>query len=260
MITHTNLPYKQPAESEIQRRNGDWRFYLSAPSDIGLPFGRYPRLLMAYFSDYAVTRKTPEIDLGRSMSEFMARLDIAATGGKTGSFARFRDQLIRLASTTFKAIYLPDEGAFAKVPAMEIVGETQLWWDVKSPEHPLLLDSTLTLSDRFFQELLAHPIPMDLRALRALTSPIALDLYVWLAARFYTVDKPTLVPWSLLHDQFGSHGTLKEFRRLVRTQLKKVLTIYPDAKVSDVEGGLELRPSRPHVPEMRLIDDRRTDR
>ena len=45
----------------------------------------------------------------------------------------------------------------------------------------MLWDSTIQLGERFFQEIIAHPIPLDMHTLRALKrSPRGLDLYFWL--------------------------------------------------------------------------------
>src|SRR5215210_7628451 len=37
------LPHSRPESNEFTRRNGYYRLTLLAPTDIGLPYGRYPR-------------------------------------------------------------------------------------------------------------------------------------------------------------------------------------------------------------------------
>ena len=55
-----------------------------------------------------------------------------------------------------------------------------LWWDEKHPAQTTLWDSWIQLSEEFFEAITAAPVPVDVRALRALKrSPRALDLYAW---------------------------------------------------------------------------------
>ena len=62
------------------------------------------------------------------------------------------------------------------------------------------------LSHDYFVSLQRHAVPLDERALAALShSAMALDLYAWLAQRLHRVPKPhrQLVPWVSLQEQFG---------------------------------------------------------
>jgi len=57
----------------------------------------------------------------------------------------------------------------------------------------------------FFEQLIAAPVPLDLRAIRALTqSPLALDLYVWAARRVSYLKRPTLISGEALRGSFGA--------------------------------------------------------
>ena len=50
---------------------------------------------------------------------------------------------------------------------------------VKRPAAPVLWDSTIQLGEQFFNEIIAHPIPLDLNILKSLKrSPLGLDLYL----------------------------------------------------------------------------------
>ena len=49
------------------------------------------------------------------------------------------------------------------------------------------LENVIVLSDEFFQEIMAHPIPTDLEAVKLLASaPAILDLFVGLSYRCFT--------------------------------------------------------------------------
>src|SRR5205085_2248759 len=102
----------------------------------------------------------------------------------------------------------------------------------------------------FFDEVVSHPVPVDLRALRALKrSPLALDIYCWLGYRMSYLRCPTVIPWQVLALQFGSdYKRTRAFREAFRAELRRVQTVYFEAEADpDHPDGLMLRPSRPHV-------------
>jgi hypothetical protein len=70
------------------------------------------------------------------------------------------------------------------------------------------------LSNAFYDELRRHPVLVDRAAIRTLTtSPLAIDIYLWLAFRLHALSKETPVSWEKLWCQFGSRAAaLKNFR------------------------------------------------
>lgn len=86
LLVQANLPYREPPESSFVRRNGALTLTLQAPPQIGLPFGRYPRLLLAWLGTEVVRTKSPEIELGESLSATMRELGITPSGGDKGPF------------------------------------------------------------------------------------------------------------------------------------------------------------------------------
>ena len=82
---------------------------------------------------------------------------------------------------------------------------------------------------------------------------MAIDIYQWLTHRMSYLRKPYTIPWPALQLQFGcDYGREIDFRRKFLPHLKRVLELYPQAKVEPGSGGLLLKPSRTHVP-MRAI-------
>ena len=62
------------------------------------------------------------------------------------------------------------------------------------------------LSPRYFDTLRKHAVPLDERAIGALAnSPMALDVYAWLAQRLCRIRprREQFVSWAALRDQFG---------------------------------------------------------
>jgi hypothetical protein len=108
------------------------------------------------------------------------------------------------------------------------------------------------LSERFYSELVQHPVPIDLRAVRALRqSPMALDVYSWLTWRFYALSRRTQIPWEALQMQFGTEiKSIRKFRQTFNDALKQVLTVYPAAKVEPTTSSLILLPSNTSIPRL----------
>jgi hypothetical protein len=124
-------------------------------------------------------------------------------------------------------------------------------WLAKDERQRVLWPSMVELSPRYFDSLARHAVPLDERAIAALAnSPLALDLYSWLAQRLHRVpkDKPQRITWQALHEQFG-HGytRLRAFRAEFLKVLALVYTQYRAARVEADGTGLELRHSPPPV-------------
>jgi len=251
-LVQATMPHKNVKGNEFVRKNGVFTLTMLAPSNVGLPYGSIPRLLMAWITTEAVRTKNQELTLGSSLSEFMRQLDLVPTGGRWGSITRLREQMKRLFTASISCSY-EDESRAAGIN-MQVAEEYSLWWEPKQPEQATLWESTITLNKRFFDEITNAPIPIDIDALKALKrSPMALDIYCWLTYRLSYLGKATEIPWQALQAQFGSNyakgsqGT-RNFKRHFLQELNKVICIYSDAKVEDGEIGLILKPSKPHIP------------
>ena len=101
-LVQATLPHSDPKANEFVRRNGHFTLSILAAKDVGLPYGRYPRLVLAYLTTEAVRRKSPDIELGSHFSHFCAALGIPPTSGPRGSLPQLRDQLQRLFASTFQ--------------------------------------------------------------------------------------------------------------------------------------------------------------
>ena len=181
-LVQATMPHRQTEGVEFVRRNGQFELALMAPSRTGLPYGSIPRLLVAWVTSEAVRTGERELVLGDNLSQFMRELDMVPTGGRWGTVTRLREQMKRLFASSVTCTY--DGGSSFAVENISVVDSARLWWDPKQPEQAALWESTLTLGERFFDEVSQRPVPIDMRALRALRrSPTALDIYCWLTYR-----------------------------------------------------------------------------
>lgn len=258
MLVQATMPHRDPgAVTAWGRRNGAFSLVIQpgvtidarthAPVTIGLPFGSLPRLLLAWISTEAVRTREPVVVLGDTLSCFMRQLDMMPTGGRWGSITRLRMQMKRLFSASISCTYEGEEH-WANA-GFRIADETHLWWDPKNPDQADLWQSTVTLGQKFYQELIEHPVPIDMRALRALRrSPLALDLYCWLTYRMSYLHRDTTIPWVSLQAQFGAdYKRERDFKHKFIQTLRKVLTVYPAAHATPANKGLLLKPSRTHI-------------
>ena len=249
-MTQATMPHKATSDNEFTRQNGNFTLTIMSPRKIGLPYGSIPRLLVSWVTTEAVRTRCPVLELGPSLSAFMAELDLAPTGGRWGTITRLRDQMTRLFASSVTCIY--DDEDKTGIFGVKMIKEARLWWNPKIPDQAPLWKSTLTLGMDFYEEVIKSPVPVDMRALKALKrSPLALDIYCWITYRMFYLRKPMAIPWAALQMQFGAdYGRERDFKAAFLQHLRAVLVLYPEANVEEDERGLLLKPSKPHVAQL----------
>ena len=247
-MVQATLPHRKVEGTEFVRRNGAFTLSLMAPAKIGLPYGSVPRLLLAWVTTEAVKTQSRELELGDSMAAFMAELGMTSTGGSNGSITRLKNQTRRLFNSTVSATY--EDGDRTADIGYRLADRTVLWWHSKEPEQAGLWQSSITLSEPFFKEVVDRPIPVDMRAIRALKqSPMALDIYMTLTYRMSYLKKPTVIRWPSLAFQLGSdYGRVRDFKAAFIQELNKVMLVYSGVQVEVLEDGLHIKPSLTHIP------------
>ena len=217
-----------------------------------MPYGAIPRLVLIAAITKAVQSNTRTIELGRSMSESLRNLGMADTGA-----AHWRNvvkQQQALASVDMVLGYmLNGEAKTVKAPPFDEVTA----WVHKDERQTSLFPSQIVLSEKFFNALEAHSVPLDVRAVRALGRyPMALDVYTWLAHRLCRVRSAQgdRVSWMALREQFGQEiSDQKKFKQMMRDALKRALLVYPTAKIGTWGSGITLLPSPPPVQKTKVI-------
>jgi hypothetical protein len=212
--------------------------------------------LLFWLTTEAVRTSKRRLELGNSLSEFMRELGLmpaSAGGGKRSDAKRLRDQMDRLFRCRIsfdEQMTRPDGKEGKRWLDMQVAPKGEYWWNVKHPEQGALWGSWLELGEDFFNAIIVAPVPADMRALRALKrSPLALDLYVWLTYRVYSVNRKgevLAVSWESLSRQLGcDYDTVKNFRIKALAAIRKIRAVYPGLNLSTkARGRLMLRPSR----------------
>lgn len=246
-MVQATLPHRKPEGIYFERKNGAFTLTLMAPPKIGLPYGSIPRLLLTWLTTEAVKTRSRELELGDNLSGFMRELDMVPTGGRWGTITRLKEQTRRLFASTISAAYESTE-VEAEL-GYRLADQSMLWWDAHNPSQAGLWKSTVTLSERFYQEVIDRPVPIDMRAVKALKkSPMALDIYIWFTYRASYLKKPSSIPWEALALQFGSNYTrLRDFRAAFLNELRKVATVYGHIQVEPTDTGLTIKPTLTHI-------------
>ena len=261
LLTLCSLPRTNPGNcKEYKRVNGPFTLYMNTTAGNKLPFGNFPRLLMAWISTEAVRTQSRELVLGKSLSKFMRALGINSTsGGARGEQTRLRNQIKRLFGCTVSLVYEDEHG---ETRASSLVADrTEFWWDPKRPGERVLWDSKIRLGEDFFNEIIRHPVPLDMNTLKALKrSSMGLDLYLWLVYRIFALRAPLQLSWRQVYRQFGAHPakasdrvTVRNFQRKVLRELKKINLAWPGLNYTTAHGLLILHPSTPSIPPARQL-------
>ena len=250
-----SLPRTNPDDQLLYKRvNGPYRLYMQAGPENKLPFGNIPRLLLAWVCTEAVRTQSRELILGKSLYEFMRKLGMEdRSGSPRGDRARLRNQMKRLFRCTVSLIY-EDERGDASVSSL-IARRTEFWWNKRKPDERTLWDSKIELGEDFFNEIIHHPVPLNMNTLKALKRcSLGLDLYLWLTYRTFALTRPVRITWRQVYRQFGLHPskasdkqTVKNFRRKVLRELVKIKLAWPDLNYATAPGVLILLPSTPTI-------------
>ncbi len=204
MMALCSLPRSNPGNRhQYKRVNGPFTLYMNAVGGGKLPFGNLPRLLLAWISTEAVKTGSRELVLGKSLADFMLSLGVySSSGGRGGVQTRLRNQMNRLFGCTVSLIY-EDESGFARVTS-PVADKHEFWWNERKPGERVPWDSKIHLGESFFNEIINHPVPLDLNTLTALKrSSLGLDLYLCLVYRTFTLRAPQRLSWRQIYRQFG---------------------------------------------------------
>ena len=249
-IALCSLPRTNPGDRlQYKRVNGPFTLIMTATGNYKLPFGNLPRLILAWVCSEAVRTQSRVLVLGKSLSDFMRTLGVYSSSGR--KYTRLRNQMKRLFGCTVTMIY-EDENVDATVNAV-IADSTVFWWN--KPDQPSLWDSKIELGEKFYNEIINHPVPIEMNTLTALKrSTLGLDLYLWLVYRTFTLRAPLRLTWRLLYCQFGAHPdkasdnqTVQHFRYKVLRELKKIKMAWSGLNYSTARGVLILHPSTPAI-------------
>ena len=122
-------------------------------------------------------------------------------------------------------------------------------------KHSYVVILSFRQGEAFFNEIINHPVPLDMNTLTALKRcSLGLDLYLWLTYRTFTLRASLRLTWRHLYRQFGpnpnntaTNNAIQNFRRRILRELKKIKLAWPELNYATAPGLLILNPSTPAI-------------
>lgn len=240
----TVLPYREIKAGTVWTRRTGYASLKIHPFEgndgrmRGVPYGPKARLILLYLMTEAVKTRSREIELGRSMRAWLNAMGLSI-GGK--NYRTVGDQADRIEHCMLSFQVIGQDGELTVKDS--IIRGAFRPFDQSSREH------TVELSEGFFRAIMRRPVPVAEGALRILSnSCMPLDLYLWLAYRLHSLERPVPVPWRALYAQFGAATqAIKHFKPRFQRDIQLALAVYPEARVSFSENGVTLFPSDPPI-------------
>lgn len=251
------LPVRCPPSSMLvyERRNGLFTLQITGHPDFGLPFGQ-DRLVPIFLATLAVRQQSQTIRF-RSAAQM---LDIfgMAKGGK--EYRRLVAAFERIFGATifFSTESTRKHARVIQRSRFNFLSEAQIWYNRDPAQEVLSADfeNVIVLSDEFYNEVIAHPIPADIEAVKAFGSaPAVLDLFMWLTYRCFTAKSEERIP---LFGDFGLTAQLgsveysrpRRFRAMLEQWLHQVRAVWPKCPAQICSDGqyLRLSPAKAILP------------
>jgi hypothetical protein len=250
------LPYKEPkGERECFREYGRNSLSIMAgrlknprtgQMEVqGLPYGPKARLVLLHLCTEAVRQRSARIEVADSLSGFIKEMGFAVTGGERGTLRQFKEQLNRLAACTMQ-IGLWDGASRSSTLNVPPFRQLDIWL-TGNADQGQLWNNTVQFHQDFYENLIQHALPVDIRAARAFAgSARKLDLLFWMGYRLRSLQRPLRLTWENLHKQFGAdNASIRSFRQAFKADLAHVKEVFPKLKVELSEGGMHLYPTDP---------------
>ncbi|MBO0952887.1 replication protein RepA [Fibrella forsythiae] len=263
VLCQTFLPYRNPGDGVRvwQQKQGHVSLAVQAGGafnqngimeDIGLPYGTKARLILAHINSEAIKSQSRIIDVEGSMSAFIKRIGLSLDGR---TIREVKEQLRRLSTAKLSLGF--SNGVRGMQYDLQIINAFDLWFP-KNEKQRVLWPSRVQLNEDYFQSLMHHAIPLDERALAALShNAMALDIYSWLAQRLHRIGPKDVqfVSWESIKLQFGQgYDRMNDFKKIFRKTLSVVRTQYYASQIEEIPNkGFNLRLSPPPVPHKVLV-------
>ena len=252
------LPQKRlpPGERAYATRHGRAALSVEAgslanPENVGeirrcaVPFGSRARMVVPYVNACAVRNRGPEVDLGRSLRDFLARLGLSFDGRRGKAVA---EQVEAVAAAS---IVLGQWAGDRAVTSAGRIANQVTFWMARDAAERLVWEPAMRLSDDYYAALAERPVPVDMRHLAKLArSPRRMDLYAWLAYRTARIPagREVHVPAESLRAVFAPDiAAPRLFRHRLAADLRAVAAVYRDFRVRLEGDRLVLERSRPPV-------------
>lgn len=220
----------------------------------GLPYGGVARLIILYVNSMAVKYKSRDIDIGKSIKEFVERLGYTPSYLENGINEQVLTQLEKLFytnyvnSTVTKTLNSNSEYIIEKKETRLHLFDATVTWEHVKNNFTTASVAKVRLSEVYFNEILKHPVPLSLDAIKSMKkSPLALDLYAFIS---YRANTKRVVPAKLseLKKQFCFDGPNWRFKSNVQRAMTYVTKAWPECNVLIKGDVLLIHRMATHIP------------
>ena len=194
-----------------------------------VPSGVTSRLIIPYIIGYAIRHKTPMIDLGNSLREFMRGLNVPISGTKGEALFR---EIQNIAAATFYLGTRTDDyfaTRFTQVTSRSTFSRSR---------------SEMRLEPEFYEAIQHRHAPVDMTHLVKLSrSPRRMDLYCWLSYRLSAMEhrKSVTVPLCHLQPLFAPDiASPRYFNQAIKRDLQAISCLNSGFNVTLKTDALQL--------------------
>jgi hypothetical protein len=200
------LPVRKPPNNEMlyERRNGNFVLQITGHPNYGLPFGQ-DRIVPIYLAMLAVRQQSPTIRF-RTAAEMLETFGMQKAGKEYRRLVAAFERIFG-ATIFFGADTLRGTAKVVQRSRFSFFNEAQIWYSRDPEQYPVSdhFENVIVLSDEFYREIMAHPIPADLEAVKVLAgAPAVLDLFMWLSYRCFVAKGKETIPL------FGAFGLVSQ--------------------------------------------------
>ena len=245
------LPIRRREGLEYTRRNGQFFLNVVGHPRYGLPYGQ-DRLVPIWVATQAMLNQSRTIHF-KSAADILRAFDLPLDGK---SYRRIVAGFQRIFTST---IFFGTDEQLAAATVIDsarfhFFDQLQLWFskDIHQSTLSSEFQNTVVLSEQFWKEIKNHPIPVDLKVVRALASSAGcLDFLLWLTWRSWLTRRENRIPLfgaMGLNQQLGTnrYSRPRDFRRQLERWLRVIENLWPEcpAKLSSDGQYLLVRPGR----------------
>jgi hypothetical protein len=271
ILLHSTLPYKNPPDNPAfwERKNGNYSLIIRP--GIGkdkdgntfqyeYPYGKWPRLILPWVGKEVLEHQSKIVHLGRSINEFLKKLEVG-TGGRNRALFQRQFESLFAAEFSFHFHKKGEKFAAAARKNQPLAKSSFYFWDWrKTDENQASFDSYIELDQEFYDQIIQHGVPLDLRALFAFgNSCFDMDLYSIMTYEAYLSmigkRQDNYIAYEWLAQRLGAnYSSSNNFKIAVTRSLKRISGVWKELKISqEYNGGFKLLTNRPHVEDKKTI-------
>lgn len=218
-LAQLSIPYSKVDENTFVKETNDYVLSLSAHPKFGIPFGKYARILLFFLISEAKKNQSRKIYLGKNLNEFLKKVKLNRDGRTIESVKK---QLRALATTTIH-LEKKSEKKIDIISSCVVCEKTRISW---LDEKNIGEDDYLIISEKFFNAI-QNVMPVDLRIIEFLDSPLAIDVYVYISYQTFRANvkqKYIQKNWEELEKIFGAENYLRQrdFRKKILEKLDEI--------------------------------------